>query len=68
MKPLWLWSRGVFEPEKLQEKLDELNKKSQDPELWNNKNEAQKILKEKAILDNLKKTAKKAWGKIAYQK
>lgn len=43
--------RGVFEPEKLQERLAELNKKSEDPELWNNKNEAQKILKEKAVLE-----------------
>lgn len=29
----------------------ELNKKSEDPELWNNKLEAQKILKEKSILE-----------------
>ncbi len=35
----------------MQERLGELNKKSEDPELWNNKVEAQKILKEKAILD-----------------
>ncbi len=43
--------RGVFEPEKLQSELAILNKKSEDPELWNNKSEAQKILKEKAILE-----------------
>lgn len=43
--------RGVFEPEKLQEKLLDLNKKSEDPELWNNKAEAQKILKEKSVLE-----------------
>lgn len=35
----------------MQERLGELNKKSEDPKLWNNKFEAQKILKEKAILD-----------------
>jgi peptide chain release factor 2 len=31
--------------------LIELNKLSEDPELWNNKSEAQKILKEKSILE-----------------
>ncbi len=35
----------------MQAKLDELNKKSQDPELWNNKTEAQKTLKEKSIVE-----------------
>ncbi len=43
--------RGVFEPEKLKATLSDLNKKSEDPELWNNKSEAQKVLKEKAILE-----------------
>lgn len=43
--------RGVFDPEKLRVRFDELNKKSEDPELWNNKLEAQKILKEKSLLD-----------------
>lgn len=43
--------RGVFEPEKLQARLDEILKKSQDPDLWNNKAEAQKILKEKSLLE-----------------
>ncbi len=43
--------RGVFEPEKLQERLVELSTQSEDPELWNNKVEAQRILKEKAILE-----------------
>lgn len=43
--------RGVFEPEKLQVLFDELVTKSEDPELWNNKNEAQKILKEKSLVE-----------------
>lgn len=43
--------RGVFDPNQLKEKLSELNKKSEDPELWNNKLEAQKILKEKSLLE-----------------
>jgi peptide chain release factor 2 len=34
----------------MQEKLDELNEKIEDPNLWNDKNLAQKILKEKSIL------------------
>lgn len=46
-----IWLRGAFEPEKLKEKLVELNNKSEDPELWNNKIEAQKILREKSVLD-----------------
>ncbi len=44
--------RGVFEPEKLKERLAELNKKSEDPELWNNNQEAQKTLKEKSLLED----------------
>lgn len=43
--------RGVFEPEKLQTRLDEILKKSEDPQLWDNKLEAQKILKEKSLLE-----------------
>jgi len=35
----------------LQARLDEILKKSEDPELWNNKAEAQKILKEKSLLE-----------------
>lgn len=35
----------------MQAKLDALNKKSEDPDLWNNKSEAQKILKEKSLLE-----------------
>ena len=39
--------RGVFDPRKLQSQLDELNKIAEDPTLWDNKEKAQKILKEK---------------------
>ena len=35
----------------MQARLDEILKKSEDPELWNNKAEAQKILKEKSLLE-----------------
>jgi peptide chain release factor 2 len=35
----------------LQETLSKLNQKAEDPELWNNKAEAQKILKEKSVLE-----------------
>jgi peptide chain release factor 2 len=37
----------------LQEKLIVLNKKSEDPELWNNQGEAQKTLKEKSDLERI---------------
>jgi peptide chain release factor 2 len=43
--------RGVFEPEKIALRLEDLNELSQNPELWNNQVEAQKILKEKSILE-----------------
>ena len=43
--------RGVFEPERLKTRLDELNKKSEDPNLWNDKTEAQKLLKEKSVVE-----------------
>lgn len=42
---------GVFEPNKLQEKLDTLIKKSEDPKLWDNQQEAQKILREKSLIE-----------------
>lgn len=35
----------------MQARLDELVRKSEDPELWNNKNEAQKTLKEKSLVE-----------------
>lgn len=37
----------------MQEKLIVLNKKSEDPELWNNQGEAQKTLKEKSDLERI---------------
>ncbi len=43
--------RGVFEPDVLQDRLNEILKKSEDPNLWNNKAEAQKILKEKSLVE-----------------
>lgn len=43
--------RGVFEPHKLKARLEELIRQSENPELWNDKNAAQKILKEKSILE-----------------
>ncbi len=43
---------GVFEVDKLKVILAEINKKIEDPNLWNNKVEAQKILKEKSLLED----------------
>ncbi len=43
--------RGVFDPRKLQLQLDELNQIAEDPTLWDNKEKAQKILKEKSLIE-----------------
>ena len=43
--------RGAFDPRKLQFQLEELNKIAEDPTLWDNKEKAQKILKEKSIIE-----------------
>ena len=43
--------RGAFDPRKLQSQLDELNKIAEDPSLWDNKEKAQKILKEKSLVE-----------------
>jgi peptide chain release factor 2 len=43
--------RGAFDPRKLQSQLGELNKIAEDPTLWDNKEKAQKILKEKSLIE-----------------
>lgn len=43
--------RGAFDPRKLRIQLDELNKIAEDPTLWDNKEKAQKILKEKSLIE-----------------
>ena len=43
--------RGAFDPKKLQSQLNELNKIAEDPSLWDNKEKAQKILKEKSLVE-----------------
>lgn len=43
--------RGAFDPRKLQSQLDEINKIAEDPTLWDNKEKAQKILKEKSLIE-----------------
>jgi peptide chain release factor 2 len=42
--------RGVFDPEDLQQKLDKFELASQDENLWKDKNNAQKLLKEKSSI------------------
>lgn len=42
---------GVFEPEKLQQQFEELEKKSQDEGFWNNPSAAQKIMREKSLIE-----------------
>lgn len=43
---------GVFEVDKLKADLGAINKKIEDPNLWDNKVEAQRILKEKSLLED----------------
>lgn len=51
-KPRLIWLRGAFEPEKLETQLEALKQKAQDPLLWDNVKEAQKILKEKSLIED----------------
>lgn len=51
MRPLLRWLEGVFDPENLQQKLAEILQKTTDSKLWDNQIEAQKILKEKSVLE-----------------
>ena len=48
----WSWLKGVFEPEKLQNRFEQLKQRAEDPLLWDNTKEAQKILKEKSLLED----------------
>ena len=43
-------SRSFFEKQDIEKKIIELDQAIQDPNFWNNKNKAEKILKEKKIL------------------
>ena len=43
--------RGVFDLDKLRSELIKLNDFCTDENLWNDKNQAQKILKEKSIIE-----------------
>lgn len=43
---------GVFDPEKLQTRLLTINQQVEDPQLWDNKNQAQLVLKEKALIED----------------
>lgn len=44
--------RGIFDLESSYKKLEELNTKSEDPKLWDDVQSAQKILKEKSLLES----------------
>ncbi|MBM3590315.1 MAG: peptide chain release factor 2 [Alphaproteobacteria bacterium] len=44
--------RGVFDPIKIEHRLNEINQTIEDSALWNDKDRAQKILKEKSLLEN----------------
>ena len=42
---------GIFDWDKSQKKLVQLNEKAEDPELWNNPEEAQKLMRERQHLE-----------------
>lgn len=42
---------GIFDPAQAQTRLDELNVKAEDPELWNDPSQAQRLMKERQRLD-----------------
>lgn len=47
-----LFYGGIFDPEQAQARLDELNAKSEDPDLWNDPKKAQSLMKERQRLDS----------------
>lgn len=47
----FLYYGGIFDPEQAQARLEELNEKSEDPELWNDPKKAQGLMKERQKLD-----------------
>lgn len=49
---LSLFYGGIFDPEQAQTRLDELNAKSEDPDLWNDPKKAQLLMKERQRLDS----------------
>ena len=51
---------GIFDPAKAQTRLDELNDRAEDPELWNDPETAQKLMKERQKLD----TALRSFAKL----
>ena len=46
----WDCSGGVFDWEPALRKLDELNARAEDPSLWNDADEAQKVMRERTLL------------------
>ena len=50
---LYLSLGGTFDFEEKKKRLDEINTRLQDPEVWSNQEESQKLSKEKASLEKL---------------
>ncbi len=48
---LWRFYGGIFDPDGAQIRLDELNAKAEDPELWNDPGKAQGLMRERTRLD-----------------
>jgi peptide chain release factor 2 len=54
--PRWRCSGGIFDWDNALRRLDELNARAEDPNLWNNPAEAQKVMRERTHLDNALKS------------
>ncbi len=51
MNNLWGYCRGLFDVDSLAKKLKDLTEQSEDPNLWNNQQLAQNLLKDKSIIE-----------------
>jgi peptide chain release factor 2 len=49
---LWPCSGGIFDWDTAQQRLAELNKLTEDPKLWDNPQQAQKVMRERQSLDS----------------
>lgn len=59
LKSLW----GIFDPENLKNRLDDINKKLEDPSIWDKQDEASKFLKEQKEIKSELETAQN-WQNI----
>lgn len=60
---LSLYCGGIFDPDRAQARLDELNIQAEDPDLWNDPQKAQKLMRERTRLDG----ALSSYAKLAQE-